>query len=36
MMKDIREFIQDLAGLSGLLLFLFAVERWLALLAAGL
>ena len=35
-MQDIREFIQDLAGLVGLLLFLFAVERWLALLAAGL
>lgn len=35
-MQDYREFISDLAGLGGLLLFLFAVERWLALLAAGL
>ena len=35
-MQNVRDFIQDLAGLGGLLLFLFAVERWLALLAAGL
>ena len=35
-MHRLRDFIHDLAGLGGLLLFLFAVERWLALLAAGL
>ena len=35
-MQDKRGIIGDLAGLGGLLLFLFAVERWLALLAAGL
>ena len=35
-MQDKTDIIRDLAGLGGLLLFLFAVERWLALLAAGL